>query len=369
MPGIQLALQKLLGYQDLPLIANLRNPEREFGKVADTVFQQLRRILDLNPLDPLLGIRAFDALQLAVIILDFQPFPQKRLQEIAEDLGLGGLLPQIGKYGGDVGAEDVVVGQDQYILGLYGLPVAVEDIGQAVEAYAGLSAARQAVDQAGALGVAAYGRVLLPLDAACDDLQLMVGIFRKGLNQDVVVHGGIRVVHGEQAPILYPVLPLPRDLHLVLMPMDLVPGRACIKLIEHGGNGGPPVHHVYLLGLLIRQAVDSDVDGVRLPRLLLEIHAAEIGGFLHFGVLLYIGFIPCELLLHGFHYRLLGVQEDHIVKIPYQMPVVLPHLLPLPQQPLLQRSLLPVQLLQFVPDDSLHFVKMDKFLLKIVFFH
>ena len=41
--------------------------------------------------------------------------------------------------------------------------------------------------------------------------------------------------------------------------MDLVPGRACIELIEHGGNGGPPVHHVYLLGLLIRQAVDSDV--------------------------------------------------------------------------------------------------------------
>ena len=45
-----------------------------------------------------------------------------------------------------------------------------------MEPYAGLPAARQAVDQAGFLCIASYRRVLLFLDTPDDDLELMVGM-------------------------------------------------------------------------------------------------------------------------------------------------------------------------------------------------
>ena len=84
---------------------------------------------------------------------------------------------------------------------------------------------------------------------------------------------------------------------------------------------------------------------------------------------LYFDFIPFQLLLHGFYHGFLGVQKNDIVKITHQMAVVLPHFLSLMQDLFPQQDFVLPQLLQFIPDDLFHFVKVCQFLLKIAFFH
>ncbi len=239
-----------------------------------------------------------------------------------------------------------------------------------MKADTGLSAARQAVNQAGSLCVASDCLVLLLLDAADDDLQAVVSVLRQNFPQNIVVHGGIRVVHGKEMSVFYFVLPFSCNLYFISVITDLVPGRADIKLIEHGRDGRPPVNHYDILGLLLHKAVDANINAVCFPRqAVLEIHTAEIGGFLHFREPLYLQRIPLNLFLRQIHYGFLSIEKYHIVKIADQVPVVLPHLLSLLPYPLPQQWAVLVQLFQFAPDDPLHLVEVFHLVLKILSFH
>ena len=191
--------------------------------------QHLRRILDLEPFYPLLSItcchprEVLHPLQLGIIILNLDAFPHSLLQDVGKHLRLRWLLPQVREYGGNIGAEYVVVRQNQDVLRLYGIFIVIKKIRQTVKSDAGLSAARQPVNQAGAPGVAADGRILLPLDAPNDDFQPMVGIIREDLSQNVVIHGGVCVVHGEETTVFDFILPFPRNFDICFIAVDLIP--------------------------------------------------------------------------------------------------------------------------------------------------
>ena len=108
-PGIQFSPNLLRRHQYFPLIAYFRYLKGKIGKIVNTVLQHLRRILDPNPPGPLLGKAAFQRLQLTVIVFNPHPLPQKFFQEISEYFLFRRLLPKVREYGGNIGAEYVVV--------------------------------------------------------------------------------------------------------------------------------------------------------------------------------------------------------------------------------------------------------------------